>query len=361
MIETRESRSPAYVVHSQCTEEQKRAAAMVKELHDEIETVAYRALANIVRELNITGDQITEEQSGLILAHVKQESHKELYREGGYWKSRLKLLDADGSQTALLVKEQFEKQVNGLARLVHDRDVKLTDAHYNSLSELVMSMDDHNYMVKENLLRSWYRCPSKQHSPDMEIIEAAKNRAHFYETVQRNLTFDLRNSVQKKQQFFDDHFPQLREPERGKEFMNTLYVRHFFGGDQVRIDATKKQLHIVTKNGKSSIDISNPNVRLFDLLRKEDQEALFNEQETENRVRSCKKKKLPLLENKDMTVGEWMKTYFPELDCSSAHRPSETHSDTRSKTIQNCFYALTFVMIGTVIAKAFFNARRKTV
>lgn len=71
---------------SQCSGHELVGANEIKELHDVIEVIAYRSFAQAVKNLGITKDRITEEQSGKILAFVKEQAHVELYKEGGYWK-----------------------------------------------------------------------------------------------------------------------------------------------------------------------------------------------------------------------------------------------------------------------------------
>ena len=353
---------PAYVCHSQCTNPQLEGAKMVKELHDKIEIVAYQALAEKVKELGITGDTITRQQSDEILLYVKQQAHKELYRPDGYWASRLKLLDADGSQIALLIKEQFQQQVNGLGRLVHDRDTKLTNAQYCSLTDMVMAMDDHNYMVKENLLRSWFRCPNRAHAPGREILEDAKASANFYSTLDGQLKFNIRSAVKARQAFFDQHFPGLREPEKGKEFMKVVNVRDFFGGNKVQYDSKSRVLVVSTCTKKYQIDLRNPNAKLADLLSNEDADALFEDQERTHGIKACRYMQKALLENKEITVGEFMRTYFPEIDTTaeeSSHQEEERLQSTQHSSISHrVFRSFGIVVVGATCAFALYQAHQ---
>ena len=96
-------------------------------------------------------------------------------KKDGYIQSRTKL-----------PYEQVQEVIRNVGLIVHDRDTKLTDARYYTITDLTMALDDHNTMVKEILLKSWYKCP-KFIDPHHTHLDEIKERAGFYATLNPQL------------------------------------------------------------------------------------------------------------------------------------------------------------------------------
>lgn len=297
ILQTNNNLSPS------CSNVEYQNALETKKLHDAIEVIAYKAFAEIVGELKITQDQITPSQSGQILRYIKKQAHVELYKEGGYWKERLKLLGP--SQFAILGKHILD--------IIHDRDGKLTDARYTSLSQLLMGLDDHNHMVKEILLQSWMKNPAFTDCNQMHL-KSIKKQADFYPALNRVLKFDLEKAVDKQKALWDKYFPGKRNGDP-KEFTNILEVRAYFGDSEwVKFNQKTNQLEFMTDSlGYVACRVDNLDMPLAGLLDKGDIRALFEARPAvENLVRNNKTACAPLLDQK-ITVKEFLKRYFPEL------------------------------------------------
>lgn len=305
---------------SQCLGPELVGANEIKDLHDVIEVIAYRSFAQAVKNLGITKDRITEEQSGKILAFVKEQAHVELYRDGGYWKERLNKLNPS----------QVQGVIRAVAHVIHDRDTKLTDARYSSLSEMLMAFDDHNVEVKNILLKSWYKCPDFSDN-DQGHLSYVKGEANFYPAMDAQLKFDLKGALEKRQEFYNTYFPGLRagvtSESRSTEFVNVLEVRNYFNGNQIEfcIDGPNNYQSLnytLSKPVFSLFGFKNfpkyivegydlLGTKLIDILDKSYHKDLFEERSVRNLVRRKEVTCLPLL-NRDITLEQFLAQYFPE-------------------------------------------------
>ncbi len=286
-----------------CTEAQFQRANQVKNIHNVIEEIAYRAFAEKVVGLHLTQDNITAEQSGQILNYIKCEAHKELYKNGGYATERFKLLEPC----------QVKKIIANVAKIVHDRDTKLTNATYYSLSELLLGLDDHNTMVKEILLESWYQCgriDDCKHSH----LQKIKDKINFYETLNNQLNFDLKDKLKDRQQFWETYFPGVREDNKYSEkFMNIMEVRHCFVGVQPEYDSTLDYLKFGTNEVSYMVLPNELDNELKSFLQESDIKALFEKGAAVNQVRGCNLERSALLQDDKMTVRQFITSYFPEV------------------------------------------------
>lgn len=309
MIQSISSAFNRFLGSSHCSNEEKEKANEVKAIHDLIEEVAYRAFVQKVIDLNITQENITEEQSGQILSHIKAQAHKEMYKPDGYLSVRGKLLNPS----------QFQEVIQNVGKIVHDRDTKLTDARYYTLSELLMGLDDHNTMVKEILLRSWYKF-SDFTDFDHSHLEEIKNKIDFYVQLNGHLKFDLKQTLTERKAFWDKYFPGKREASEktSKEFVNILEVRHFFEG-------------IERFNPRRYSDLLN-GIKLDDkfavLLKEDETKALFEPRCLRNRVRCRNVDANPLLHDRDITIREFFTYYFPDIDLNvQEHKKKKTSNN----------------------------------
>ncbi len=292
---------------SECSEKEFDRAEQIKAIHNVIEEVAYRAFAEKVVQLGISQNVLTEEESGKILAHIKMKAHQEMYKkEGSYISERVKLLDSS----------QITEVMKNVGKIVHDRDTKLTDARYYTLSELLMGLDDHNTMVKEILVQSWYKCPKFSDS-DHEHLEQIKENVSFYATLDKQLKFDLKESLKKCKMLWNEYFPGKREASEktSKEFMNIQAVRHFFGElKQVPCEASDGlcSLQFVTPNQAYTLKKVNLDVPLVTYLETADIKACFEQRILHNRVRCANQLGDALLEDKSLTMRQFLLRYFPE-------------------------------------------------
>jgi hypothetical protein len=267
-----------------CDEAQLQKTKMIMEIHDKIEETAYRSFANIVERLGIRGDAITEEQSGIILAHIKSEAHIEMYKKGGYTAERGNLLD----------KQQFQYLASQVGKIIHDRDTKLTDARYHSLSSMLLALDDHNSEVKDILIKSWFRCPVA----DPTHLDQVKDRVDFNSRMNGALGFDLSRAVQEKTALLDRSFPGLRaasapgEADRSAEFVRILAVRDLVGGINFR-----------------EMDLSAP---LESCVPADVSARLFTQREVRNVVRGREVQTRALIDDSRITLGQFLAEYFPE-------------------------------------------------
>lgn len=294
---------------AQCSVEEKERANEVKQIHDLIEEVAYRAFAQKVTELNITQDRITEEESGKILSYIKAQAHKEMYKkEDGYIVARARLLNYS----------QVERVIQSVGKIVHDRDTKLTDARYYSLSELLMGLDDHNTMVKEILLQSWYKCSSFS-DPDHEHLDQIKDQVDFYQTLDKQLEFNLKEALKAQKAFWNQFFPGKREADKSasQEFVNIQELRHLCEVLHViEPDAKNSFIRFVTQHKKYVLTGPNLNDKLADYLDHEDAILFFEPRNIRNQVRGRVVETEPLLKDRNITVKQFFSSYFPEKDFS---------------------------------------------
>ncbi len=268
-----------------CEEAQLLKTETVMGIHDQIEEVAYKAFADIVEELGIKGDAITEEQSGKILAYIKKQAHVEMYKKGGYIAKRGDLLG----------KDQIQFLLGQVGKIIHDRDTKLTDARYHSLSSLLLALDDHNAAVKDILIKSWFRCPVA----DPTHLDQVKERIRFYDRTNASLGIDLQAAVERKAEFWDRYFPGLRDAteigqaDRSAEFVRILEVRNMFGG----VNFMGKNLE-APLSAYVSINTA---------------ERLFQPRQVPNLVRRADMQATPLISDSKITLGTFLRHYFPEV------------------------------------------------
>lgn len=269
-------------------------------VHNIIEEVCYQALAEIVKKLNIRSDKITREQSDQILAYVKEVAHVELRKEGGY--------SQKGRE--MITPQQFDWVIKNVNTIIHDRDGRLTDARYYSLTDLCTALDDHNSYVKNILFSSWFHCRDMTCPTHLPMI---KNIVHFNKNMSAQLGFNFEEALEKKKEYYDTHYPKLREVECSKtkeksalKFVNITEVRAAFS-EQV-----------------NNLLICDPDKPFTQCLI---EDCAFSkekvEQLTQCRSVTCaprygfglmdKTIPQPPLLQKGLTVGEFLTHYFPEM------------------------------------------------
>jgi hypothetical protein len=157
-------------------------AIATKKLHDAIEISAYNGLVEKIISLGITTDEITEKDSRTLLRYIMCCAHKTMRASGGYIDARTKHLNMEKQLLPLMVHLDW---------IVYDRDRRLTNAKYISLSELIFNLDDHNIKVKQLLLDIW-----GHPNPDaIQGLENVKQQIKFYERLNRVLSFDLKENL----------------------------------------------------------------------------------------------------------------------------------------------------------------------
>ncbi len=287
-------------VPSNCSSTEKINALAVKELHDRIEEVAYQALVAGVKKLKIREDVLTKEQSGELLGMVKDAAHLELFKDNGYMNSRGKIL----------LSSQVQTLFRHIGKIVHDRDTKLTNARYYTLSDLLLGLDDHNTLVKDILLSSWF---IKQLSYDEEHthLNEIKEKVKFYPQMKKLLNFDLESALKAQKVFWNTYFPGKRESKTNEDaqtFINVLEVRHYFGAPTLK---EPDSIEFNTPDGTLFIDLKN----LDDLIVPSTSPCavVFTGIVEYNRIQSKRARILPLLDNRNMTVREFLKSYYPEI------------------------------------------------
>ncbi len=283
---------------SGCSFDEKSKAGQLMLIHNLIEEVAYRAFAEKIVSLNLVDDQISEQQSGDILAHIKKQAHIEMYKKDGYIAKRAQLLDPS----------QVQKVIASVGKIVHDRDTKLTDARYPSLSEMLMGLDDHNTMVKEILIQSWYKLEEFTDS-EHEHLDMIKKNVSFYEMVDKQLKFDLKAELSYRKAFWDHYFPGMRkatedmtQTDTTRNFVEIMEVRALFQG----FTLNEERCHF------DSLHEADLGEKLFKYLSSSDQELFFEPRKVFNQVRGKSIPMLPLIKNESITVKEFISRYFPE-------------------------------------------------
>lgn len=256
-------------------------AEAVKEIHDRIEVVAYSAFVEKVKELGIRGNKIPEEASVEILKHIKIKAHREMFKEGGYMKERGKMLGPN----------QIKHLSTQVGKIIHDRDTKLTNAQYSTVSDMLLALDDHNTMVKEILLRSWCMCPEFEDSTHAHL-DRIKREVNFYPELNAQLGFDLETSLKTSKKILDTFFPGLRKSEDSIQFVNMMKVRSQF-----------KDMSLMSYN---------PNMPVIEAFKGADVQAFFVEQTIANPI-TGKTDLFPPILNREMTVGELIQQYLPEM------------------------------------------------
>jgi len=240
------------------------------------------------------------------LAYIKKVAHVELYKIGpnGY-----------GNRGKILDKSQFTILFQYIGKIVHDRDTKLTDARYTSMTDLLMAMDDHNNMVKEILFRSWYKNPGIV-DPEHRHLGKIKASVGFYGKMNAQLGFNMETALAANKTFWNTYFPGKRDGEKcSDEFLNILEVRHYAGGKHVELNQKPNgyEFAFAMSHGLQSATIDSLDVKLKTLIPAEDLEFLTTPRTVANLVRCRNATPAPaLVKNSDMTVREFFQQYFPE-------------------------------------------------
>lgn len=278
-----------------CSPEEKMSADQVKSIHDRVEEIAYRALAEAIKVLGIKTDAITFEQSSQILLAIKTEAHRELFKKDGYMSMR----------GVLLQRSQIEKVIANVGKIIHDRDSKLTDARYSRLSELLMGLDDHNTMVKEILLSSWFKDESFS-DPDHVHLKEIKANVRFYESLAAHLDFDLEKALRERQAFWDKYFPGLRVGgEASSDFVQILEVRNALGC------VHNPAMNTIILGGSIVVGADRFEAPLISLLPRESH-SLFEQRREYNAIRRGYVE-VPALLDPSITLREALRLYFPEI------------------------------------------------
>lgn len=293
---------------AKCSEEDIKNARNIFFVHNLIEEVCYQALADIVKKLDIRGDKITKEQSDQILAYVKDIAHVELRKDGGYSKKGREMITQD----------QFSWVLKNVNTIIHDRDARLTDARYYSLTDLCTALDDHNNYVKNILFRSWLHCEPISCPTHLPMI---KNLVHFNKNMSAQLGFNFAEALQRKKGYYDTYHPKLREivcsttgEKSALRFVNITEVRSAFDehvDTLLKCDPDESFTQCLV--GQCSFS-------------KSDVEKL-----TQNRSVTCAPRhgfgfmdktipQPPLLKD-GLTVGEFLEYYFPETRSQVTNLP----------------------------------------
>lgn len=165
------------------TQEHIKNAITVKKMHDEVELAAYRELVQGIIDFNITTDDISTSQSRKLLLRVKNAAHLVMRdRQSGYMTQRGKYLNKEAQINPLL------KRVNWI---IHDRDRRLTNASYTSLTQLVYALDSHNSMVNHIIFEAW-GYPLVKFRTHLNSI---KTQVGFYEDLSEQLKFNLKSNL----------------------------------------------------------------------------------------------------------------------------------------------------------------------
>ncbi len=282
---------------SSCSAKEEAAANTVKALHDLVEQIAYEALIEGIEGLGIKTDAITEKQSERLLYQVKLRAHQEMYKKGGYISSR-----------GTLSNSQIQNLIAKVAKIVHDRDTKLTDARYHSVSELLLGLDDHNGLVKDILRSSWAKTSIQD--PDHRHLDQIKASVNFYSRANKLLSFDLNQKLNERKLFWDTYFPGKREStsnEDAQEFIRILEVRHHFGNP---VKQSNKSIAFNTPDGKVSFSKKDSEKPLAaDLPNKS---FVFNPYRGPALARGVSVNK-PALIPKEMTHREFLSKYYPDV------------------------------------------------
>ncbi|MDR3442260.1 MAG: hypothetical protein P4L65_04520 [Legionella sp.] len=287
----------AKVLGSSCTNIDIQKAKNIFFVHNLIEEICYKALADSVTVLNIRGNAITEEQSGEILAYVKNITHIELRKEGGYSKKGREMI-SEG---------QFSFVLKNVSTIIHDRDTRLTDARYATLTDLCIALDDHNSYVKKILLNSWLDCKTLCTDTHLPMI---KSLVHFNQKMSTQLGFDFEETLQESKQSYDRLYPNIREvkcPKTGEtsavRFVNVTEVKAKFMEHVEQIQQYDPD-RLFTDCLVDYCSFTDEQVKELSATRSVSCTA---------RAPGIKIKQPPLLSNK-LTVGEFLSCYFPEVE-----------------------------------------------
>lgn len=265
-------------------------------VHNLIEEVCYKAFADIVEKFGIIGDAITEEQSGIILAYIKKIAHVELRKPGGY--------SLTGRE--MITPEQFSQVLAHVATIIHDRDARLTDARYYSLTDLCIALDDHNSYVKNILFRSWFKCGQMSCDSHLNMI---KDIVGFNGRASAQLGFHFERSLAAKKEYYDRFHAGIRTVEHPKT--HELSALKFTNLTEVRAKFTSIVGKLLESDPHTPLTTYLSDHQLLD---NRDIDAL-----TRTRCYSCVPRfhqpisQRALLEP-NVTVGEFLNKYFPELE-----------------------------------------------
>lgn len=290
-------------LNAECTEEEVRNAKNIFFVHNLIEEACYDALPKMLIRLNIQSDTITPQDSRMILAYLKDAAHVELRKDGGYTKKGREMITP----------AQFSRVLSNIATVIHDRDTRLTDARYSSLTDLCVALDDHNSYIKNLLFKSWFRCEALSWDAHLPMIKAIVN---FNPRMTAQLGFDFERTLNSKKEYYDVHHECIREiesPTKEKsalKFVNVTEVRARF-------------------NEPGMIETLSQSGRETPLIECLEKECAFPPEEItmlieQRRVPSPARFGLfsqnvigqPPLILKTISVGEFLDMYFPEQTCN---------------------------------------------
>ncbi|KTD60988.1 hypothetical protein [Legionella spiritensis] len=281
---------------SECSKTEIENAKNIFFVHNLIEEVCYKALIEIVEELDIRGDTITEKQSGIILAHLKKIAHVELRKPDGYTNK--------GRQ--MITEEQFSKVLANINTIIHDRDGRLTDARYRSLTDLCVALDDHNSYVKNILFNSWFRCDDMHCSTHLDMI---KGVVDFDKRMAAQTGFDFARALQEKKDYYDTYHGSIRQiesPETGKktasEFVNVARVRGLFTNEIIKpLLEVERDTPLTTWLEESRL-FGGSEIKTLTKSRRVSCAPRFHKKIDQD----------PLLDE-TLTVGQFLNKYFPEM------------------------------------------------
>ncbi|KTD43688.1 hypothetical protein [Legionella quateirensis] len=288
---------------TQCSPQEIENAKRIFFVHNLIEEVCYEALAKIVKKLEITGDVITEQQSGQILAYIKKMAHVELRKRGGYTLTGRNMITPS----------QFSHVLLNITTIIHDRDVRLTDARYYTLTDLCVALDDHNSYVKNILFRSWFKCDQMSCDSHLNMI---KDVVGFNGRISEQLGFDFEHALSNKKEYYNTYHTGIRtveNPVTGErsalKFTNLTEVRSKFKSIINKLLNSTPDSRLITE------------LRMNRLLEKDEIDALIG-----GRSYSCAPRfHQPITQNAlldpTITVGEFLNNYFPELQAKNTHTP----------------------------------------
>lgn len=285
-------------LNSSCIDSEIEKAKNIFFVHNLIEEICYKALPEAVAELKIRSDEITEEQSRIILAKVKDAAHVELRKDGGYSKKGREMITP----------AQLDFVVNNVSTIIHDRDGRLTDARYSSLTDLCLAIDDHNNYVKNILFKSWFRCGSLSSDTHLPMI---KNLVEFNKRMTFTLGFDFEEALLNKKKYYDNFHPKIREIEcqethekSALKFVNLTEIRAKFSSyTEMLLECRPDRL--LTDCLSTVCGFHTEQVAALFRYRSLNCEARYG-------LFSTNKITQPPLLTGNPTVGEFLSHYFPE-------------------------------------------------
>ncbi|MBL7479437.1 hypothetical protein [Legionella bononiensis] len=288
---------------TQCSPQEIENAKRIFFVHNLIEEVCYKAFAKIVKQLGITGDEITEQQSGQILAYIKSMAHVELRKPGGYTLTGRAMITAD----------QFAQVISNVSTIIHDRDARLTDARYYSLTDLCVGLDDHNSYVKNILFRSWFKCGQMSCDSHLNMI---KDMVGFNKRISDQLGFNFEHALTNKKEYYNTYHAGIRtveNPVTGErsalKFTNLTEVRSKFKPIINKLLDTAPDSRLIAE------------LRNKKLLEPEEINALIGKRSYLSAPRFHQPITQNALLEPTITVGEFLNYYFPELQVQNTLTP----------------------------------------